>query len=106
LLDERAVALAAEALAGIGRAAVLPDDGVIDGYASVTIPHDRGLALIRDADRGNVAWPGIRFRESFQRYGDLRGSDLLWIVLDPAGLRKDLIEFTLSDRANRSAFVE
>jgi len=34
---------------------VLPDDGVVDGPTGSAVPHHRGLALVRDADRGKVA---------------------------------------------------
>ena len=55
LLDERTVALAAEALAEIGGAAILPDDCVADWVARVAIPYDCRLALVGDADGGDVA---------------------------------------------------
>ena len=34
----------------VGSAAVMPDDGVMDGMASVGIPDDGGLALVGDTD--------------------------------------------------------
>ena len=36
-------------------ARVLPDEGVVDGLTGVPVPHQGGLALVRDADRGEVA---------------------------------------------------
>ena len=39
--------------AGIGGAAVLPDDGVVDRDAGGTVPDQSGLALIGNADGGN-----------------------------------------------------
>jgi hypothetical protein len=38
-------------------APVLPDDGVVDGLAGAAVPQHRGLALVGDADGGDVAWP-------------------------------------------------
>ena len=40
-------------IAEVGRAPVLPDDRVVDRLAGVAIPHDRRLALVGDADRGD-----------------------------------------------------
>ena len=39
----------------LGRAAVLPDDGVVDGCAGLAVPDHRGFALVGDADGGDVA---------------------------------------------------
>ena len=53
------MALRFELLAESGGAAVLPDDGVIDGFAGGAVPDDGCLALVGDADGGHVA--GLRF---------------------------------------------
>ncbi len=34
-------------------AAILPDDGIVDGRAGAPIPENGGLALIGDADGGD-----------------------------------------------------
>ena len=47
-------ALAQGCAGGLG-AAVLPDDGVVHGLAGAAVPHHRGLALVGDADRGDLA---------------------------------------------------
>ena len=51
---------------------------------------------------------GLRagFEQGLQRHCDLRRRDLLGIVLDPPGLRKDLIEFALRDGADRAFLIE
>ena len=41
-------------------APVLPDDGVVDRLAGRPVPDDRRLALVGDADGGDVAWPRSR----------------------------------------------
>src|SRR4029077_16032360 len=46
-----------------GGAAVLPDDGVVDGLAAVAISYDRGLALVGDADAGQRLGVEFRFDE-------------------------------------------
>ena len=40
--------------ADVGGAAVLPDDGAVHGLAGGAVPHHGGLALVGDADRGDV----------------------------------------------------
>ena len=50
-------ARARAALAQRRGAAVLPDDGVVDRLAGGAVPDTRGLALIGDADAGDVARP-------------------------------------------------
>ena len=45
---------AISSVADLVGAGVLPDDGVVDGLAGGPVPHHRGLALVGDADRGEV----------------------------------------------------
>ena len=53
--DLRLMAGAAQRIAKIRGAAVLPDDGVVDRLAAGAVPDNRGFALIGDADAGDVA---------------------------------------------------
>src|SRR5579885_3182479 len=53
--DKLSRACLSQALAKGRRAAVLPDDGIVNRFACCTVPNERGLALIRDANRGNLA---------------------------------------------------
>ena len=39
--------------------AILPDNGIMDGTAGFAIPENRRLALVGDADGGNIGRPGI-----------------------------------------------
>jgi hypothetical protein len=82
----------------IGRAAVLPDDGVVHRLAGGAVPHHRGLALVGDADAGDAAGiePGLGQRAT--AYFNRGPPDLLGVVLDPAGLGKDLRQFLLCRR--------
>ena len=79
-------------------APVLPDDGVVDRLAAGAVPDDRGLALIGDADAGDVFGrkPGLRHRRAHG--GDGRRPDVLWVVLDQARRRIDLPQFLLRRR--------
>ena len=56
-------------VAGVGGAAVLPDDGVVDRLAGRAVPDDRGLALVGDADGGDVLRrePGLGHRRAHGR---------------------------------------
>ena len=86
----RFVAGRAQRARRIGGAAVLPDDGVVDRLAGRAVPDHGGLALVGDADAGDIArprrrpWPAPRARSRPRR------PDLLRVVLDPAGRRINL----------------
>ena len=95
--DEVLVAVALQPIAVVRRPAVLPDDRVVDRNSGLAIPHDRRLALVGDADGGDVSRPQVRPPERLGRHGDLRRPDLAGIVLDPARARKDLRKLPLSD---------
>ena len=97
---------ALQPIAEVGGAAVLPDDRVVDGLAGLAIPDDRGLALVGDADGGDVARPELRPAQRLGGDGDLRRPDLLRVVLDPAGLRKDLLELLLADGHDGAVVIE
>src|SRR5947209_8618777 len=77
LLNQRLATVSAQALAEIGGAAVLPDDRVVHRHAAFAVPDDCRLALIGDADGGNVSWAGSQFVESFHSDRDLLGGELL-----------------------------
>ena len=79
----------------LGGAGVLPDDGVVVRLTGPPVPHDRGLALVGDADRGDVggADPARRHRLLDDRLGPL--PDLQRVVLDPAGTGHDLVVLDL-----------
>jgi hypothetical protein len=78
----------------------------VDGFSGVAIPHDRGFALVGNADCRHVTRTRAGLSQSFLRDCDLGGSNLLWTMLDPPGLRKDLIKFALRERANGSFLIE
>jgi hypothetical protein len=82
----------AQPVAHAGGTPVLPDDCGRERLPGLAIPQQRRLALIRDADAGEVLRrdPGVRQR--LARAIELRAQDLLRIVLDPPRLRKMLRE--------------
>ena len=76
------VAIRAQSLADGRASPALPDDGGMDRTARRTLPHDGRLALVRNADRGDLARVEARTREGFAPDRDGRREDLLGIVLD------------------------
>ena len=81
--------------ADVGGAAVLPDDGAVHGLPGGAVPHHGGLALVGDADRGDVLGLQAGLFQRLAADRDRRGPDVLGLVLDPAGRRKMLREFLL-----------
>ena len=104
--DPRRVAVALEACALVGGAAVLPDDRVGERRAGAPVPEDRRLPLVRDADPGEVAGGDARVGDRLARDLELGVPDLFGVVLHPAGLRKDLPELGLRHRPHRARLVE
>ncbi len=72
-------------------AGVLPDDRVAVGLAGPPVPHHRGLALVGDADRGQVTGPQPGPAQA--GFDDLAGArpDLRRVMLHPARPGHDLV---------------
>ena len=70
--------------------ATLPDNGVVERHTCLTIPGNAGLALIGDAQAGNL--PGLNTRHLHHLADDSEhvGHDLLSIVLNKAVVMDDL----------------
>ena len=106
LLHQLAGALGFQPFTVVGGPPVLPHGRVADRLAGLAVPEDRRFALVGNADGGNVAGAELRASERFDRDPDLRRPDLVRVVLDPAGARKDLPEFLLRDGGDVAAPVE
>jgi hypothetical protein len=100
------MALGPESLAKVGRAAVLPDDRVADRLSGLAIPHNRGLALIGNADGRHIGGSGSGLSDRLKSHRDLGENDLFRTVLHPPGLREYLIEFLLRDGVNCSRLIK
>ena len=87
--------------ADVGGAAVLPNNRAPDGLAARALPQQSRLALIGDADGGDVGGARAGFGYRFAGGGEERFPDVFRIVLDPARARKMLRELALreGDRA-------
>ncbi len=104
--DHIFVPLLAKFLAYRGAATVLPNDGVVDRLSGVAIPHHGGLALVGDADGGEVVRGDPRFLECLldDPHGDL--PDLVRVVFDPSRPRVVLGELRICASHERRVVVE
>ncbi len=93
--DHGLVAFALQPGADVGGAAVLPDDGAVHRLSGRAVPHDRGLALVGDADRGDIFGGKTRLLQRLAADRNGRGPDILRLMLDPARRRKMLRKFLL-----------
>ena len=96
----------ADPLDHICRAPALPHDGVAHGRARRRIPDDGGLALVVDADGGHVGRGEPVARDELRAAAQLREENLLRVVLDPAGLRENLLEGALDDVDHAAGAVD
>ena len=85
---------------------ILPDERVVQRFASTPVPQHRGLALVGDADRRQVGatMSGLAHRLFDDEHGV--GPDLPGIMLDPARLGIDLPMFALRARDDLAAVIE
>ena len=77
------------------RPPVLPNNGVVNGLAGVAPPHQCGFALIGDAHGGNLFAAQARLLQNLSRCGELAGPYFLRVVLYPARLGVNLLQFHL-----------
>ena len=106
LLHIRAKTVGCELIADGCRAAALPDDRVIDGLARVLVPDDRRLALVRDADAGDVRRRQAALFKRLAHGKQLALKDDHRVMLYPARLRVDLRKRILRQRHNVALTVE
>ena len=87
-------------------AGILPDNGIVDWFAALFIPHQSRFALIGNADGGNVGGGGAGLGQGGA--DDLAGPfpDLFRVVFYPPTLGKDLLMFALIIGHNRAGFVK
>src|SRR5262249_6293999 len=74
--------------------------------AGPAIPHDRGLALIGDADCGDVTRCEARAMYRLLQHGAGALPDLDGIMLDPPGARQDLLVLELVPRPLATPMIE
>ena len=106
LPDQVGQAAGLQLVAVLACAAALPDNGVVDRLAGVTVPDDGRLALVRDADGGDVLRRRADLVHGRQRHAELGRPDLVGVMLDPAGLGEILGELLLRDAAHLAPGVK
>ena len=106
LLHIRAKTVGRELIADGRRAAALPDDCVIDGLAGVLVPDDRRLALVRDADAGDVRRRQAALFKRLAHGKHLTLKDDHRVMFHPARFWVDLREGILRQRHNVALTVE
>src|SRR5215218_8339954 len=106
LADQPLMSLLAELVAARGRAPILPDQGAMDRLAALRVPGHNRLALVGDADPGQV-------RSLYGAVGERRDRDLprhlpdlSRVMLDPARLREVLFELAVRAAARPTLVVE
>ena len=104
--DLRLAAGGAERRAEIGGAAILPDNGRMDRLAGLAIPHHHRLALVGDADGGDIGRLEPGLANCASAGGDHRAPDLLGIVLDPAGFGEILGKLALRHAGDAELAIE
>ena len=97
---------ALELVAVGGGASVLPDDRPVDGRQGVTLPQQRGLALVGDADAAHRVGTHPRVVERVAAGIHGRAPDLVGVVLDPSGLREVLGELVVAAADDRGVLVD
>src|SRR5205823_10017063 len=91
----------------VGRGApVLPDDGAGNRFAARALPDHRRLALVGDAERGDVVNGSPRALDHLAHRGERIAPDVLGIVFHPAGRWVVLLEIAPRQRHRARLGVE
>ncbi len=95
-----------EFLDAVYRPPVLPDQRVVDWLATLFVPDDGRLALVRDAKRFDLCRVDICRFEAFGH--DLLDAlpDLDWVVFDPTGFRIELFVLVVGVCDHLSGVIE
>ena len=94
------------ALAIVGGAPVLPDDGVVDRVARGGVPHDGGLPLVGDPYGGDVLAVYIHLGDGLGHYRSLGRPYIHGVVFHPPRTGEMLGEFLLRHAADVPGVVE
>ena len=108
-LYQRRLVVCTQRRAGAFGTPVLPDDGVGDGLAGASVPHDSGFALVGDAERPDVVGLDAQCLGLFERLpgrSQLTLPNLHWVVLYPARSRVDLWQFLLGLRHDATGGIK
>ena len=92
--------------ASIRCAPILPNDGIVDGTTRSALPNNRGLALVGDADGGDLSRLDASAGDRRLRGRNDARPDFFRIVLDETRRRIDLPEFLLRRRDRTERRIE
>ena len=104
-LNQRLLARIAQRGHVVRGAAILPDDGAVNGFAGFAIPDDDGFALVGDANGGEGFRVDAGFSHCLARGGEDGIADFLGVVFHPARLGEMLLEFLLRGGEGSEVFV-
>src|SRR5690554_1076021 len=90
----------------VTRAPVLPHDGIINRRPSVTLPDNRRLALIGNADGRDIRVGDLSLTTGAFNGDQGRLPNRLRIVFDPRGLGKDLLEILRNPGADAHLIID
>src|SRR5262249_52998021 len=85
------------------RAAILPDNGVVDRNAGTSIPEQCCFALVGESDRCDMPPFGTQTPQYLTRCRQGRRPDDLWVMFHPARSGVYLLEGMLVERDNGTA---
>ena len=98
--------LGGQFVAKSGGTAVLPNDSVVDGFSSSTVPDERRFALVGNPNSRNLCGRYLSLAQHGTSYTELGIPDLRSIVFDPSRLGKDLSKLLLRYRNNFTFPIE
>ena len=104
--EQRLQAAELQFSAQAGGAAVLPDDGAVERPAGATVPEQRGLALVGEADGGDLFPRQIGLGQGGEGGAAGGRPQVARVVFDPAGAGKVLGELLLRGGDGAPAPVE
>ncbi len=104
--DEFAMSPLSQLVAILRGSSILPDNGPVDRFSCCAVPEDCGLPLVGDADCRNITAAQARFTQSLS--AGLQGTlpDIFRLMLYPAGLGEELLEFLLGEPKDIKGFVK
>ena len=106
LLECVGQALLTQLIAQRRRTTILPHNRIVNRLAGFTIPHHHRFALIRDANRRDIARADVRDAQRLQHHTALRTPNFIRIVFHPTRIRKNLGKFLLRDRTDIARMVK
>ena len=92
--------------ADVSSSSALPYDCIENGLTCCSVPEDSCFSLIGDTDTAQILRIDAQKRHTLRGHCQLRGPDLLGIVLHPARLGEDLPEFSLGSGADIAFVIE